>query len=314
MAATKTKDTGKTFFGKYIEIQLPDQKNIPAFTSFHPRGYGFQIEFSVPFSDSGTPATGTVTIYNVSPDHQKLFKKGDHIVVKAGSKDSFGVLSEGEITKISRENISSSDKPIQITFTEGVDYGKKDKLFSEYNGTKKTKKTYKTSSGETITYYKKKKKKINISFKKGVKASEIIARILRQSGIKLAKNKLKKNKVYKKGYTLSQKPLAAINAIAKECKSKVYYRRGELVIDDMSKPNPFNDHIFISNKTGLIGHPQFNEDDNKTLTLTTYLDSRISAGSVVEIEDKDMKINGLYRVKSGEHSGAEMTTSLEVYQ
>lgn len=312
--ATKTINTGKTFTGKYIEVLLPDQKNKPAFTSFHPRGYGFNIDFQVPFGDGGSPATCTVTISNVSLEHQKLFKKGDHIILKAGSKDLYGILSEGKITKVGREIPDGMDKSLQITFTEGIDYSKKDKIYSAYNGTKRVKHTYKTSDGKTITYYKNKTKKVNISFKKGVTAKSIIARICRTAGIQLDKLDLKKNKVYKKGYTLSSKPENAIKSIAKECGSKVYYRRGKLMVDDWEKPNPYNEHIYISKTTGLVGHPQFNDDDGtETMSVTTYLDPRISTGSIVEIVDKDTKVNGLFRVKSGEHDGSEMTTTMEVY-
>lgn len=311
--ASKTIDTGKTFTGKKIEIDLPDAKNKPAFTNFHPAGYGFYIDFEIPFGDGGSPATCTVTIYNVSLDHQKLFKKGDHIVVKAGSNDLFGVLSEGTITKIGRELMDGNDKSIQVTFTEGIDYSKKNKVYSYYNGSKKVKHTYKTSSGRTITYYKTQKKKVNIPFKKNSKAKTIINRICRTAGIKLAKCDLKTNKVYKKGYSLSAKPENALKSIAKDCGSKYYYRRGDAVIDDWEKPNPYNEHILISKTTGLIGHPEFNEDDDgETMTFSTYLDPRISTGSVVDVVDKDTKTNGLFRVKSGTHSGSEMTTQVEV--
>lgn len=306
--------TGKNFFGAYKEIDLPDVKGEPAFTSFHPRGYGFQIGGTINFGDSGTPAESTVTIANVSVENQSLFRKGDSIRVKAGSKDLFALLCQGTISRVGREIFDNSDRSITITFTEGVDFSKIKKINSAYNGSEKVKHTYKTTSGKTVVYYKTEEKKLNIAFKKGVKASTIIKRISRSANIPIAYFHLKKDKVYKKGYTLSAKPYNAIVSIAKECGSKVYRRRGDLCIDDWGKPNPYNEHILVSPTTGMIGHPEFEDDgSDSTMTVTTYLDPRISTGSVIDVEDDDMKINDLYRVKSGSHNLDDMTTTMEVY-
>lgn len=312
--ATVTTDTKKTFFGFYKEVNLPDAEGQPSFTSFHPRGYGFTIGGTINFGDGGDPATNTVTIKNVSLDDQKLFKKKDHLKVKAGSKDLFSLLSQGTITKVGREVIDGTDRSLEVTFMEATDFAKQKAIYSSYNGTEKVKHTYKTTDGKTITYYKTKKKKVNITFQKGVKASTILKRISRSAKIPFAYFHLKKDKVYKKGYTLSAKPYSAIKSIAKECGSKVYFRRGDLCIDDWGKPNPYSEHILISPTTGLIGHPSFEDSDSvDTMTVNTYLDPRISTGSVVEVIDEALKISGLYRVKSGTHNLDEMTTTMEVY-
>jgi len=313
--AAKTTNTGETFMGYYKEVNLPDAKGKPSFTSFHPRGYGFQIGGEINFSDGGTPSTNTVTIYNVSLENQALFKKGDHIIVKAGSKDMFALISQGTITKVNREVFDGTDRSISVTFTEGTDFSKTKNIYSEYNGTKKVKHTYKGAGGKTITYYKTQKKKVNIAFKKGVKSSNILKRISRQAKIPIPYFHLKKDKVYKKGYTLSSKPYTAIKAIAKECGSKVYLRRGDLCIDDWGKPNPYDEHILVSPTTGMIDHPQFDDDGStNTMTVNSYLDPRISTGSVINVVDKSMKIDELDRVKSGSFSLDDMTMAMEVYK
>jgi len=307
--ANKDANEGK-FFGYYVEVNLPDVKGKPSFTTFHPRGYGFHIAGDINFGDSGSAGSNEIQIYNVAPEHQEYFKKSGSIVIKAGPKDLFGVISQGKITKVGREIPDGMDKSITLTFTEGPTFDNS-KMYSKYNGSKKVKKSYKTSDGRTITYEKVQKKKVNIPFRKGVKASQIIARICREAQITLEHCKLKEDHVYKKGYTLSAKPETALKSIAKDCKSKFYYRRGGYVIDSQTEPNPYNEHIFISPTTGLINNVEYgDDDDDNTLTFTSMIDPRISTGSVVELEDPDTKTKGLYRVKSGSYSLDNMTMSV----
>lgn len=269
------------------------------------------IDYEVNSTDGGSPASNTVTFYNIAKSHQSKIHKGDHIVIKSGPSDLYGVLSEGNITNITPETLDSADKSFQVTFTEGIDYSKDKRLYSKFNGSKMVKKT--VTAGKTkVTYTKRQVKKVNIAFKKGVKAKQIIDRIKRDAKIEISVCRLKKNKVYKKGYTLSSKPLAAIKAIAKDCGSKVYYRQGKLVIDDNAKPNPYNEHLYLDMKNGLTAEPTADESDggSKTYTLACFDDPRLSAGSAVYV--KATNISGLKRVKSVNHKHDKSTYEMEV--
>ena len=134
---------------------------------------GVDLDYEVNSSDGGDPATNTVTLYNIKDSDQSKIHKGDHIMIKSGPADLYGVLTEGDITNIAPRTIDNADWSVQITFTEGVDYSKTPRLYSKFNGSKMVKKTI-TAHGQKVTFTQKQVKKINITFKKGVKASTII--------------------------------------------------------------------------------------------------------------------------------------------
>ena len=90
------------------------------------------------------------------------------------------------------------DKETQITFEEGRDYSKDKRLYSNFNGSKLVTHTVKASGGKSISYKKRKISKVNITFKKGTKASQIIDRIKREAKIEILAINLKKNHVFKK--------------------------------------------------------------------------------------------------------------------
>lgn len=260
------------------------------------------INYEVPSDDGGSPATCTVTVFNLAKTHLNKLHKGDHITLHTGPTGLYGLLTEGTISQVSPETRDGMDKETQITFTEGKDYSKEKRLYSKFNGSKTVTHKVKTSDGKTISYQTKQVKKVNIAFQKNVKASQIIARIKRDAKIDIAAVHLKKNKVYKKGYSLSSKPLAAIKSIAKDCGSKVYYRRGAIYIDDGKKPNPYNEHLYLAMTNGLMQEPTYNstDDGSATWTLECFDDPRILAGSAVYV--KSTELTGLKRVKSVTHT------------
>lgn len=302
---------GQTFFGKKIEVILPNLPNKPSFNNWSPRGYGFNITGTINFNDAGDVEKNTITINNLSPDHQKMFKEKEHIVVKAGSDDLFAVVSEGKITKVHKLVDEGATKTLNIEFSDDTDYGDKKKI-SVWSGAKTVKKRVKKPNGKYTIVKKTVRKKINLTFKKGTKASTIVKKISKMAGIPISNIKFINDYVYKKGYTVSNKPLVAIKAIVKQCKAHIYFRKGKLYIDNWDKPNPYNENLTISKLTGLVGHPSFDDDDR--ISFQMYLDPRISTGSVVRLVDKAVGIDDLYRVKSGSHDLESMITNVEVYK
>lgn len=236
------------------------------------------IDYEINSSDGGDPATNTVTLYNISKSNQSKIHKGDHVVVKTGPTDVYGIISEGDITNILPEVIDNADKSFQITFLEGPNY-----------------------TG-----------KVNITFKKGVKASQIIDRIKRSTKIKISTCHLKNNKVYQRGYTVSNKPVDAIKSITKDCGSSMYYRQGALVIDDGAGPNPYNENLYVEMANGLTAEPTYDasDDGDSTYTLECFDDPRLMAGSAVYV--KSNSVIGLKRVKSVMHKHDQSTYDMEV--
>lgn len=311
MGLKVTNPDGKTWYGAKIEIDLVLKAGTYRFTNFHPVGYGVQITGEISGGDGGTPATNTIRIANLSKAHEKLFKSKAHIVVKAGGYDVFGIIAVGNITKVTPAARDGEDKYISITFLAGKDYAKNKKIYNPYSGSKKVKHSYKTSSGKTVTWTTSKKKNINIRFKKGVKAQTIIQRISREAGIPIASLHLKKNKVYKRGYTLTKKPEAAIKEIVKDCGSRFWYRMDDIIIDYDEKPTLYQTHLYFTLKDGLVNMPTLSDEDGKsnTWTVVTYLNPMVANGSVFYVAEN---IKSLVRVKNYTHSLDDMQTTCEV--
>lgn len=269
------------------------------------------MDYDVNSDDGGSPSTCSVTLYNISKAHLAKIHQRDHIVVETGPKDLYGQLTEGNISKIAPEALDGRDKQTQITFVEGPDYSKDKRLYSKFNGSKLVKKSVK-AGGKSITYTKRQVKRLNITFKKGVKAKQIIARIEREAKINIAVVRLKQNYTYKHGYTLNKKPLDALTAIAKRCGSVIFYRKGKLVIDDKQKENLFSEHLYLTLGNGLISEPTYDDGDDGTATWTLecYEDPRLAAGSSVYV--KSTQLDGLYRVKSVEQTHDHDTYNMEV--
>lgn len=270
------------------------------------------LDYEVTTSDTGEPGTMLITLWNISKEIRNKIHKNDHIVLKTGPTSLFGKLAAGNIASISPETNNDGDYSFQISASQGGNLSKDKKIYSHFNGSKLVKKTVKESDGRTISYTVKKTKKVNITFKKGVTAKRIIKRIQRETGIKISPFNLKKDKVYKKGYTLSAKPLSAIKSIVKDCDSKCYIRGDGIAIEDGSKPNPYSEHIYFDRANGLLSEPTVNDGDggSKTYTGDVAEDPRVNGGSATYV--KSEAVTGLKRVQSVTHSKSDADYKMEV--
>ncbi|WP_204122019.1 hypothetical protein [Levilactobacillus sp. 244-2] len=270
------------------------------------------LDYEVTTSDTGEPGTMLITLWNISKEIRDKIHKNDHVVLKTGPTALFGKLASGNITHISPETNNDGDYSFQISASQGGDYSKDKKIYSHFNGSKLVKKTVKESNGKTISYTVKKTKKINITFKKGITAKRIIKRIQRETGMKISPFDLKKDKVYKKGYTLSAKPLNAVKSIVKDCESKYYIRGDGIAIEDGSKPNPYSEHIYFDRSNGLLSEPTINDGDggSKTYTGDVAEDPRVNGGSATYV--KSEAVTGLKRVQTVTHSKSDADYKMEV--
>ncbi|MCK8626598.1 hypothetical protein [Apilactobacillus kunkeei] len=250
------------------------------------------IQYEINSNDKSTPARSKVTLFNVSTDKINQIKKGDHITVNSGPSDLYGIIGEGNIIKIETNNDNGKDRTVVITFTESTSLADKT-LNANFNGVSTVKHKSKTKGTTT---------KLNMAFKNPIKASLLIKRIAKASGISLYHVKLAKDKVYKRGYTVSNKPYSALVKIAKDCQSQIYQRRGRLVIDDYSTDNPFAEHIYFELGSGLLSEPStYDKYGNKQCyIIECFDDPRVQAGSSIEVSSKT--INGLHRVQSVKHT------------
>lgn len=273
----------------------------------------FQVLYEINSDMTSTPASNTVTLYNISKSHLAKFKENQHIKVYTGPSDAFGLLSEGYITKIEPDALDGRDRATTITFTEAVGSGKNTRLYSNFNGSKTVKKTVKLSNGSSYTYSKREVKKMNIAFRKGTHAKTIIERICRDAKIPIDTLDLKKNHVYKSGYTLSAKAMTALSSIVKDCDSTMYQRRGKIVIESGTKPNPFHENLYFGITTGLTDEPVYEAETKGTgtWTFTAFENPNVIAGSAVYVRYKGT-VDKLMRVASVVHTHDADTYSMEV--
>lgn len=234
------------------------------------------VRFEVNFDDDSKPNKQKVQFYNLSKDTISKFKKGDKVTIQAGYKSDIGVLSIGKVYSI-KTTFEKVDKITTLMVSEGDDYTK----------IKIDKKT--ADKG----------KKDSITFKKNTKGSTMIKRMLDLMDVKLgAPMKLKKDKVYKKGYTISKLIYNDLEDIVRDCGSIIYHRGGKLVIRPLTVGT--DEKFIVKEETGLIGSPSaFTEEDVTGFTVKCMLQHRITTCSIVTLDSKTAK--GRYRCFKGKH-------------
>ncbi|KRN02158.1 hypothetical protein FD13_GL000298 [Levilactobacillus senmaizukei DSM 21775 = NBRC 103853] len=305
----QTRNKG-VFWGYKTEITIATSKGTYKFSDHEKSGYGGKIIFELPFNTDGSVNYVDITFYNLSKAHAEVFKNKRRFTIKSGPEELFGKLAEGTIISHEEEQRDGADYSIKVRCLVGKDYSKDAKIYSYASGSKKTKHSFTIKKGEVIKWNTKKKVKVKLSFRKGTKSSTIIKRICRQSGIKISPMDLKKDKVNKKAYTVGPKPYSALKKLAKACGSKLYYRRDGLVIDSFGKANPYKENIYLDETHGIESMTINEDDDGKTTySVTTALDPRIDAGSVVYISYDGVK--GWFRVLNGSHNSDAYTTEFE---
>lgn len=274
-------------------------------------------------ADNGQPGNGSVTLYNIAPQHQQ-WKMGDPISLWTGPESLFGRLSLGKINKISHGN---DDKDVSTTLnwseTAGIENQQNIKL---YNGAKTvTENVKKTKNNPSGTKKKVQKAKWAAkTFNRGINAKAIIKWISHHCKIKITRLKLAKNMTYKKGYRLSQQPLRALQNLANDCQSKVYYRNGGIAFDNLHDNNPYKEHIALGLGSGLLQLPTVTQKVTKNKkgkvtssgmhSFNALEDPRVLAGSSIFFDCKGMSKN-LYTVQSVTHqfTGDGYTMSGKIY-
>lgn len=246
------------------------------------------IEFEVPFDDDPVPNQITVSIFNLSSASINHIKKGNTLILQAGYKSDYGILSQGNISSVLTKH-DGVDRITTIYMTEGQDY----------SGLKVT---AATSTNKTS---------LEIAFAKGTKADAIIKRLVSALGIRLGEMKLPKNISYRSGYTVTGNILNNLEEVVKDCGASIYYRKGTLIIRSIKEGT--DERFTLEEATGLIGSPDpFEEDDYKGYTVNSLLQHRISTASIIEI--KSQTANGSYRAKKGKHvaNGSDFKTDVTV--
>lgn len=242
------------------------------------------INFSAPFSSDSAPSVITVDLFNLGQDSVNFIKKGSHVVLEAGYGDDIGVICEGEINYVyPRVSDSAGEIKSSFCFIEGKNYSKA--------------------------------KDIKLSLGPGTTGKDVINRVAKVGNIKLSEINLKKNKVYSKGYSVDGAPLGVLEEVAKDCGSKLFYKRGRLVVSDIKAT--VGKALAYDAAHGLIGYPQPLDYDFEEFvpgfSVEMFLNHRINVGQPIKLNSRYGE-GGIYYFRSGEHSfdGSSFRTTGEV--
>ncbi len=243
------------------------------------------IEFSVPFDDDMEPNEAEITVYNLSDTTIKQLKKKQEITIEAGYEGDTGVVFYGFISKVKTKN-DDADKVTTIYAVDDI---------ADHDD-------------------------VDISYKKDVKASKILRKLLEMTGLPIAVFSIKRDHTYKDGQTVSGELMQNIKQYANVCGISVYVSKGKIYARHIKEGDNIN--FSVSADTGMIGSPSSYEEEIKaesyTDTVNGYevemlLQHRMCTGAIVDLKSKHA--NGTYRVCSGEHrfSPDEAITTLKMY-
>lgn len=227
------------------------------------------IKFEIPFDDDLDPNLSEVGVYNLSENTRNQLKQGQPFNINAGYKDDKGLILRGRIINTFSER-DGTDRLTKIKVIDSV----------PYNAPKTLQRTY----------------------KENIKADALLKDLAQAIGLKVAVIKLPKNKVYEKGYSIDGSVIKEMQNIATECEASCYISRGQAYIRSLKEGD---DHNFkLNKKTGLIGSPQyFEEEKNGVITkgykITSLLQYRMNTGSIIHLEAEGVKAK--LRVRKGKH-------------
>ncbi|MDB1104638.1 hypothetical protein [Lentilactobacillus parabuchneri] len=317
----------KYLFSPIVRLVLHTKSKPVEFDYRQDNDETYEIHFNVPFSDSGSPATCSAEIMNLSAKHRAMFQPGLKVDLYFGYKlDGVGLLSSGTIRHTSPLTSDGTNETFSFTFREGEEYADAESSAQKANdkSNKKLKAAKKALGKKKAESLYKVKRHSALSFAKGVNYETIIRKVAIDAGIKLKSVKLAKPKVAHKGYTAHGRPWTIIQKLAKACGSQAFLRRGAVYIDDLSKSKAHKESVLITDHvkgylggSGLTAYPttdQLNaQAKHATWTIVSLLRYQVSTGSLITI--KNSYLTGSFRVKSGEHTfdGSAATTTMEVY-
>lgn len=163
-------------------------------------GHNYPFAFQVNFSDTPTPQTNTVTLYNLSKEHKDFYHRKQKCYVAFNWGKEKKILAEGFISKIDMtQHDGVTDTPV-ISFTEGTDYNNVKARKLKYDKKKKVNR-YKTVKVKEKDRVKKTWKHWTTveTYKRGPKKGQKYLKHHRRPVEKVVKGKTKNKRVKYRG-------------------------------------------------------------------------------------------------------------------
>lgn len=243
------------------------------------------FEYDVPFDDDLVPNEAELTLYNLKSETIANFKKGNELTLTCGYGSDLGIILHGKISKVTTKH-DDLDKVTTVYVLDNFDYG-----------------------DATI---------IEEAYSENVKASYILKSLLERVKLPIEVFKIQRDHTYENAVTIKGSITENIKTYADICGVSVWVSKQRIYCRPIWDGD--NIHFTISAATGLIGSPDFFEEEN---TSEEYKDNvtgyniemlaqhRMTTAAIVAVESRDYK--GLYRVCSGAHryDGLSATTEIK---
>ena len=251
------------------------------------------FEFEVPFKDSDTLGTASITVHNLSESTRNEIVKGTPVILNAGYEGDVGVIFTGKVSRVVNEH-SDTEWITKITGVEALE----EWLSSEVN------KTY--AEGST--------------------SSSIINDLLTMFGLEIGTMELVEDKTYSRGRVCKGKVKDVLKEIVTlDCKSRFLIRNGTVIISDPATGQDMGYELSAS--TGLLRADtetsdtetttnqttQSKEEKTPTYTRRCLLNYHLNPADVITI--KSQTLNGKYLLVAGSHKGkpdGDWVTEIEV--
>lgn len=245
------------------------------------------MEFDVEFDDDTETNESEITVYNLSDTTIQNIKKGEKLTLTAGYKEDTGIILSGFISQVK----TSFDDLDKVTTIKVVD-----------------------SAGGAEREIK------DLAFAKGVSASKVLRKLIEMTKLPLAVFSIQRDFVYKDGLTINDGLMETIKKQAQVCGVSAYVNKGQVYVQPLSKGEDVNFSLTVD--TGLISLSEFEEeitaekftDVVKGYEITMLLQHRISTGSILNIQSKN--VSGRYRVREGQHTydGSDFLTKVKAIE
>lgn len=227
------------------------------------------IEFDIPFDDDLEPNLSEIVIYNLSESTRNKLKRGQTLSINAGYVEDKGLILSGHIQYVTTKKVGA-DMATTIKVLDSVPYHAS--------------------------------KTLQKSYKKNIKSDAVIRDLAQSIGLKIAVLNLPNNKVLTEGFSIDGEVIKVIQDIATDCGASAYISRGQIYIRSIKEGD--NNNFVLNSNTGLIGSPEYFEEEKNGQTVKGYkvkslLQYRMNTASIIKLESEFVKAT--VRVRKGRH-------------
>ena len=256
-------------FGRRIEVE------IAGLTITDPR-----ITVGIERHMNPTQDKGQVKIFNLTGDHaDRIFKRGDAIIVRAGYPETVAVLYEGEVQRVRRGR-------------EALSHVTSIKLGDQVRSSRRL-------SGS-----------FNKSYDGHVSCREIAVEIISE-GLGLLAGPLTdipEEATFNNFYWPGGPAVGALHALLRPIDRTWFEQDGVVRVNAPGKAQSDGRRIRVTPETGLIETPIATDEGAE---LRVFLDGRITLGSVIDVEAADF--SGTWKVVGVQHTADNWSGSFETF-